>query len=105
MNDLQNEIQRLGQINQELTLNVDAKHRNIAETNDQFRQTLNQRLAEVLNVVQLGYDKIYKVTNPFDFMELISLEGKTNFFERKVGEYALANVKKTESDFAFTDDF
>ena len=56
-------------------------------------------------VVQLGYDKIYKVTNPFDFMELISLEGKTNFFERKVGEYALANVKKTESDFAFTDDF
>ena len=56
-------------------------------------------------VLQLGYDKIYNVTNPFDFMELISLEGKTNFFERKVGEYALANVKKSDDDFAFTDDF
>jgi ribonucleoside-diphosphate reductase subunit M2 len=56
-------------------------------------------------VLQLGYDKIYNVTNPFDFMELISLEGKTNFFERKVGEYALANVKKSDYDFAFTDDF
>ena len=53
MNDLHNEIQRLGQINQDLTFNVDAKYRNIAETNDQFRQTLNQRLAEVLNAVQL----------------------------------------------------
>lgn len=56
-------------------------------------------------VLQLGYDKIYNVSNPFDFMELISLEGKTNFFERKVGEYALANVKKSDDDFAFTDDF
>ena len=66
----------------------------------QYIQFVADRLA-----VQLGYDKIYKVTNPFDFMELISLEGKTNFFERKVGEYALANVKKSEVDFAFTDDF
>ena len=41
-------------------------------------------------LVQLGCDKIYNVPNPFDFMELISIEGKTNFFERRVGEYALA---------------
>jgi ribonucleotide reductase beta subunit family protein with ferritin-like domain len=38
-------------------------------------------------------------------MELISVEGKTNFFERKVGDYALANVTKTDDDFEFTADF
>jgi ribonucleoside-diphosphate reductase subunit M2 len=54
--------------------------------------------------VQLGYKKIYNVSNPFDFMELISLEGKTNFFERKVGEYALAN-KKSEDAFIFSEEF
>jgi ribonucleotide reductase beta subunit family protein with ferritin-like domain len=39
-------------------------------------------------LVQLGCEKVYKVANPFDFMELISLEGKTNFFEKKVSEYS-----------------
>ena len=38
--------------------------------------------------VQLGYEKIYNVANPFDFMEMISIEGKTNFFEQKVTDYA-----------------
>ena len=55
--------------------------------------------------VQLGYPKIYNVTNCFEFMELISLESKTNFFEKRLGEYALANVAKSETDFDFTDDF
>ena len=55
--------------------------------------------------VQLGYPKIYNAANCFDFMEMISLESKTNFFERRIGEYALANVKKSESDFDFTDEF
>ena len=55
--------------------------------------------------LQLGYKKIYNVGNPFDFMELISLEGKTNFFERKVGEYALANKNKSEEIFELTEDF
>ena len=41
--------------------------------------------------LQLGYDKIYNSTNPFDFMELISIESKVNFFERTNSEYALAN--------------
>ena len=54
--------------------------------------------------VQLGYDKIYNVTNSCDFMELISLESKSNFFERKVGEYGLAN-KTTMDEFVFSDDF
>lgn len=39
-------------------------------------------------LVQLGSSKVYNVTNPFDFMDLISLEGKTNFFEKKVSEYS-----------------
>ena len=55
-------------------------------------------------VVQLGYKKIYNVSNPFDFMELISLEGKTNFFERKVAEYSLAN-KQSENAFEISENF
>jgi len=55
--------------------------------------------------VQLGYKKIYNVSNPFDFMDLISLEGKTNFFEKRVPDYALANKNNSEEAFNFTDDF
>ena len=43
--------------------------------------------------------------NPFDWMELISLEGKTNFFERSISEYALANKTTSEVDFELTEDF
>ena len=50
---------------------------------------------------QLGYPKFFNVTCPFDFMELISIEGKTNFFERRVGEYALANKEKSKEIFDF----
>lgn len=49
--------------------------------------------------VQLGYDKIYEVKCPFDFMEQISIEGKTNFFEKRVGEYALANKERDDTTF------
>ena len=49
--------------------------------------------------LQLGYDKIYESSNPFDFMELISVEGKTNFFERIVSDYALADKTKTDDIF------
>jgi ribonucleoside-diphosphate reductase subunit M2 len=55
--------------------------------------------------LQLGYDKLYDVTNPFDFMELISLEGKTNFFERVVSDYSLANKTVNENTFEFNEDF
>ena len=54
--------------------------------------------------VQLGYKKIYNVSNPFDFMELISLEGKTNFFEKRNDSYALAN-KKSDDAFDFNCEF
>uniref|UniRef100_A0A6C0BZD1 Uncharacterized protein n=1 Tax=viral metagenome TaxID=1070528 RepID=A0A6C0BZD1_9ZZZZ len=50
-------------------------------------------------IVQLGYDKIYNASCPFDFMEQISIEGKTNFFEKRVGEYALANKTKDDTTF------
>lgn len=54
-------------------------------------------------VVSLGYNKIYNVTNPFDFMENISLAGKTNFFEKRVSDYQKAGVmtKQGESGNAF----
>lgn len=43
-------------------------------------------------LLSLGHEKLYDATNPFEWMELISLQGKTNFFERRVGEYRKANV-------------
>ena len=54
--------------------------------------------------VQLGCSKIYKTANPFDFMDLISLEGKTNFFEKKVSEYSrptdtVDNIRLDDDDF------
>jgi ribonucleoside-diphosphate reductase subunit M2 len=49
----------------------------------QYIEFVADRLA-----VQLGGEKIYKTANPFDFMDLISLEGKTNFFEKKVSDYS-----------------
>lgn len=73
-------------------------------------------------LVALGNEKVYKSSNPFDFMENISLGGKTNFFEKRVGDYQKAGVlasakkngeeastpggEKTEGgDFSFDDDF
>jgi ribonucleoside-diphosphate reductase subunit M2 len=56
-------------------------------------------------VVQLGYDKIYNTANPFDFMELISIESKVNFFERTNAEYALANKSMDKDIFEFNADF
>lgn len=58
----------------------------------------------------LGNEKYYNVTNPFDFMENISLAGKTNFFEKRVSDYQKAGVMSkgsdnTESGFTFDDDF
>ena len=53
----------------------------------------------------LGCEKRYNVSNPFDFMEMISLEGKTNFFERTVSEYALANTEVNDSVFDLNTDF
>ena len=72
-------------------------------------------------LVALGNDKIYNSTNPFEFMENISLGGKTNFFEKRVGDYQKAgvmastnkknveegpsDVTNNDGDFTFDDDF
>jgi len=53
-------------------------------------------------VTQLGYKKIYNAKNPFDFMELISLQGKTNFFEKRVGDYRKAGVGVNKEDSVFS---
>jgi ribonucleoside-diphosphate reductase beta chain len=55
--------------------------------------------------LQLGYDKIYGAVNPFEFMELISLESKTNFFEKRNDAYSLADKTKSCEAFEFTEDF
>ena len=55
--------------------------------NGKLMRTYIEFVADRL-LVQLGCEKVYRVANPFDFMELISLEGKTNFFEKKVSEYS-----------------
>ena len=49
--------------------------------------------------IQLGIEKIYNSPNPFDFMEMISLERKTNFFESRVSDYALADKSCKEEAF------
>ena len=48
-------------------------------------------------LLALGNTKHYNVTNPFDFMDLISLQGKANFFERRVSEYSMANIPSLAS--------
>ncbi|NWZ90805.1 RIR2 reductase, partial [Nesospiza acunhae] len=53
-------------------------------------------------MLELGFNKIYKAENPFDFMENISLEGKTNFFEKRVGEYQRMGVMSKPTDNSFT---
>jgi len=58
-------------------------------------------------LVSLGYSKVYNATNPFDFMEMISVQGKTNFFEKRVAEYQKAGVmsERNENVFSLDEDF
>lgn len=58
-------------------------------------------------LVALGYPKRYNASNPFDFMEMISLQGKTNFFEKRVAEYQKAGVmsEKDQHKFSLEEDF
>ena len=61
-------------------------------------------------LVELGCPKVYNAANPFDFMEMISLQGKTNFFEKRVGEYQKAGVMNKEGEreaakFSLEEDF
>ncbi len=59
-------------------------------------------------LMELGNEKVYNSENPFDFMEMISLQGKTNFFEKRVGDYQKAGVMKQSDEdtkISFTEDF
>ena len=56
-------------------------------------------------LIQLGYPAVYEAKNPFSFMEMISIEGKTNFFEKRVGEYAMATKDTSEDVFDLDGDF
>ncbi|MBU3658966.1 MAG: ribonucleoside-diphosphate reductase [Flavobacteriales bacterium] len=58
-------------------------------------------------LVELGNERVYNTTNPFDFMEMISLQGKSNFFEKRVGEYQKAGVLagKENQTFSLDEDF
>ncbi|MBC6699899.1 ribonucleoside-diphosphate reductase small subunit [Hymenobacter sp. BT190] len=73
-----------------------------AKSMSQYIEFVADRLLE-----SLGYSKVYGASNPFDFMEMISLQGKTNFFEKRVAEYQKAGVmsERTENAFSLDEDF
>jgi ribonucleoside-diphosphate reductase beta chain len=58
-------------------------------------------------ISELGCPKVYNAANPFDFMEMISLQGKTNFFEKRVGDYQKSGVmsSKETQTFSLEEDF
>ncbi|MBB5395957.1 MULTISPECIES: ribonucleoside-diphosphate reductase small subunit [unclassified Mucilaginibacter] len=59
-------------------------------------------------LAELGYPKVYNVSCPFDFMEMISLQGKTNFFEKRVGDYQKSGVMNSTAEskaFSLDEDF
>ena len=70
-----------------------------SEQMTQYIQFVADRL-----LMQLGCSKIWNGTNPFDFMETISLEGKTNFFEKRVGDYSKHMTSEGDS-IRFDEDF
>ncbi len=53
-------------------------------------------------LVELNCGKQFNVSNPFDFMDMINLQGKTNFFEKRVGEYQKAGVLNNENNTTFS---
>ena len=71
-----------------------------ADMMKQYIEFVSDRL-----LVQLGYDKIWNTENPFDFMELISLRPKANFFELRVGEYAKSKISENNDNFEINNDF
>ncbi len=70
-----------------------------ADLMTQYLEFVTDHLLATLNC-----EKIYNTANPFDFMDMISLEGKTNFFEKRVSEYKKAGVGETKEDVWGTDD-
>ena len=80
---------------------------NLIGMNAKLMQQYIEFVADRL-LMELGCDKVYNALNPFDFMEMISLQGKTNFFEARVAEYQKAGVMnktKEENNFTLDADF
>ena len=69
--------------------------------NSSLMSTYIELVADRL-LVQLGVPAVYRAVNPFDWMELISMDGKTNFFEKRVGDYSLVTENKTDAAFDLT---
>ncbi len=68
-----------------------------AELMTQYIEFVADRL-----LMELDCEKVYNVSNPFDFMDMINLQGKTNFFEKRVGEYQKAGVTGNKEDQSFS---
>lgn len=85
---------------------VDALPVNLIGMNAKLMTQYIEFVADRL-LVELGCEKHYKASNPFDFMEMISLQGKTNFFEKRVAEYQKAGVmtEREENKFTLDQDF
>jgi ribonucleoside-diphosphate reductase beta chain len=86
---------------------TDALPVNLIGMNAKLMQQYIEFVADRL-LVELGNEKVYNATNPFDFMDMINLQGKTNFFEKRVGEYQKAGVMNQNKDankFALDADF
>ncbi|MEZ4808349.1 MAG: ribonucleoside-diphosphate reductase small subunit [Flavobacteriales bacterium] len=76
---------------------TDALPVNLIGMNAKLMQQYIEFVADRL-LMELGNEKVYNATNPFDFMEMISLQGKTNFFEKRVGEYQKAGVMNQDKE-------
>merc|ERR1711879_475118 len=80
-----------GAVNVERKFICDALSCDLIGMNSELMTRYIEFVADRL-LTSLGHSKLYNVSNPFDWMELISLQGKTNFFEKRVGEYQKAGV-------------
>ncbi len=86
---------------------TDALPVNLIGMNAKLMQQYIEFVADRL-LVELGNEKVFNAANPFDFMEMISLQGKTNFFEKRVGDYQKAGVmtqNKDDNKFTLDADF
>merc|ERR1711966_250162 len=86
-----------GAVNAERSFICEALSCDLIGMNNELMTRYIQFVADRL-LVSLGHPKIFHASNPFDWMELISLQGKTNFFEKRVGEYQKAGVMASATD-------
>merc|ERR1711968_152917 len=86
-----------GAVQTEKEFICDALSCDLIGMNSELMTTYIKFVADRL-LVALGHPKMYYVQNPFDWMELISLQGKTNFFEKRVGEYQKAGVMASTAE-------